>query len=74
MRRYLLEKASTDTLRLDACLGVAGRIAEEIDVLARNGELEFMQDTASCMASSLVVFLNKVSCHFAIVTDCRFSA
>ena len=61
MRRYRLEIAIHDPLRLDACLSTASQIAEEIAVLAGNGELEIMQDTASCMTSSLAVFLRKAS-------------
>lgn len=60
MQRYRVEIAVFDHLRLDSCLAVASRIAGEIDLLADNGELEIMQDTASCMTSSMVVFLRKV--------------
>jgi hypothetical protein len=68
MKRYLYETPSNpilviipDPLQLDACLAIASKIADEIHILAGNGELEIMQDTASCMTSSLVVFLRKVS-------------
>ncbi|ORY22181.1 hypothetical protein BCR39DRAFT_552054 [Naematelia encephala] len=60
MRRYRLEVDMDDPLRLDACLAVASQIAGELDVLAGNGELEIMQDTASCMTAALVNLLRKV--------------
>jgi hypothetical protein len=60
MRRYRYEMIAHDPLRLNSCLVIAGEISEEIQLLARNGELEIMQDTASCMTSALVVFFQKV--------------
>ncbi|WVR07895.1 hypothetical protein IAU60_004938 [Kwoniella sp. DSM 27419] len=60
LKRHMLETNPSDPSRIDACLGDAARIAEEIDILADNGDLGIMQDTSSCMASSLVVLLRKV--------------
>jgi hypothetical protein len=40
---------------------VVSRIADEIEILSRNGMLLLMQDSASGMTSSLVVFLRKAS-------------
>ena len=60
LKRNNLEIAPDDPMRLDACLGVVSRIVDAIEILAENGELEIMQDTASCMTSSTGVFLRKV--------------
>ena len=47
-------------MRLDACLSVASQIVDEIEILGKNGVLGVMQDTASCMTSSLGIFFHKV--------------
>ncbi|OCF38974.1 hypothetical protein I317_07229 [Kwoniella heveanensis CBS 569] len=59
LKRHRLEVAPTDPARIDACLSDASRVADEIDILADNGDLEIMQDTSSCMASALCVLLRK---------------
>ncbi|RSH84056.1 hypothetical protein EHS25_005301 [Saitozyma podzolica] len=61
LRRYILEESPQDPLHLDNCLSVVSRIADEIEILSRNGMLLLMQDSASGMTSSLVVFLRKAS-------------
>lgn len=61
MKRYRHEMVRQDPLRLDSCLEVMSRIADEVDILATNGMLVIMQDSASCMTSSMVVFARKVS-------------
>lgn len=63
MKRFHMEMKPSDPLRLDTCLHLVSRIADEIDILANNGMLVIMQDSASCMTSSLVVFMRKVSLH-----------
>ncbi|WVF68288.1 hypothetical protein IAT40_003053 [Kwoniella sp. CBS 6097] len=68
LKRHRLEAAPTDPGRIDACLSDASRIANEIDILADNGDLEIMQDTSSCMASALCVLLRKIF-HLASVTQ-----
>jgi len=60
VKRHHLELAPHDILRRDACLGVASQIVDNIEVLAETGELAFLQDTASCMTSSLGVLLRKM--------------
>jgi hypothetical protein len=60
MKRFRLDMVPTDPLRLDSCLHVVSRIADEIDILAHNGMLVIMQDSASTMTSSLAVFMRKV--------------
>lgn len=60
MKRYRLEISPHDLLRVDACLEIASRIADEIDILADNGMLIIMQDSASCMTANLVDFGRKV--------------
>lgn len=51
-------------MRLDACLSVASQIVDEIDSLGKLGVLGVMQDTASCMTSSLGIFFHKVCWHW----------
>lgn len=60
MKRFHLDMAPHDQLRLDSCLHIVARVADEVDILASNGMLVIMQDSASCMTSSLVVFMRKV--------------
>lgn len=60
LKRNHLDLTPHDPMRLDACLAVASRIVDEIEILAENGELEILQDTASCTTSSTGVFLRKV--------------
>lgn len=60
MQRYRYEmgrERERDPVRLDQCLCVVGRIVREIEALAANGLLIVMQDSASCMTSSLIVFV-----------------
>lgn len=61
MKRYRYEMArgprERDPLRLDQCLHVVSRITAEIEALSANGLLIIMQDSASCMTSSLIVFI-----------------
>lgn len=60
IKRHHLENAPSDPSRIDACLSDATKVAEQIEILANNGELGLMQDTESCMTSSLVVLLRNV--------------
>lgn len=60
MKRSRFEMSPDDPMRIDACLGVAARIADEIDNVAHNGALVIMQDSASCMTANLVDFARKV--------------
>jgi hypothetical protein len=60
IKRHNLENAPYDPSRIDACLSDAAKVAEQVDILANNGELDLMQDTESCMTSSLVVLLRNV--------------
>ena len=48
-------------MRLDACLSVASQIVDEIEILGKTAVLGIMQDTASCMTSSLGIFFHKAS-------------
>lgn len=61
LQRYLLELQPDDLGRREICLNTCDRIVAQIEILAEKGDLNVMQDTASCMTSSLVVFLRKVS-------------
>ncbi|ORX37541.1 hypothetical protein BD324DRAFT_622303 [Kockovaella imperatae] len=60
LQRQRLDLNPTDPLRLDMCLGVASEIVDLIAALADNGGLAVLQDTASCMTSSLAVLLHKI--------------
>ncbi|BEI99236.1 hypothetical protein CcaverHIS631_0402790 [Cutaneotrichosporon cavernicola] len=60
MKRYQQDLVRSDPLRLDSCLELVARIADEIDILAGNGMLIIMQDSASCMTSGLAEFAGKV--------------
>ncbi|WWD22922.1 hypothetical protein CI109_107417 [Kwoniella shandongensis] len=60
LKRHNLDIGPSDPARIDLCLSDAARIVDEIDTLADNGDLEIMQDTESCMTSSLVVLLRKM--------------
>jgi hypothetical protein len=60
MKRYQQDLVRSDPLRLDSCLELVSRIADEIDILAHNGMLVIMQDSASCMTSGLAEFAGKV--------------
>lgn len=60
LQRYLLELRPHDMMRREICLNTCDRILAQIEILAEKGDLNVMQDTASCMTSSLVVFLRKV--------------
>lgn len=60
MKRYRMEVSPNDSMRVDACLEVVSRIADEIDTVAQNGMLIIMQDSASCMTANLVDFARKV--------------
>lgn len=60
MKRYRADMVRQDPLRLDSCLEIVSRIADEVDILAANGMLVIMQDSASCMTSSMVAFARKV--------------
>lgn len=55
--RYEMARGPRDPLRLDQCLHVVSRITAEIEALSANGLLIIMQDSASCMTSSLIVFI-----------------
>lgn len=46
---------------LDQCLNVICEIVDLVEEVARRGLLVVMQDTGSCMTSTMVVFLKKVS-------------
>lgn len=48
-------------MRLDSCLSAASQIVDEIEMLGKKGTLGIMQDTASCMTSSLGIFFHKAS-------------
>lgn len=61
MKRYRHDMMRQDSLRLDSCLEIVSRIADEVDTLAANGMLVIMQDSASCMTSSMVAYCRKVS-------------
>lgn len=50
-------RAARDPVKLDQCLHVVSRITAEIETLSSNGLLIIMQDSASCMTSSLIVFI-----------------
>ena len=60
LHRHRLELAPHDPLRVDMCLSSASKCVDEIELLAETGPLPIMQDTGSCMTSSLIVFLRKV--------------
>ncbi|GMK58677.1 hypothetical protein CspeluHIS016_0601190 [Cutaneotrichosporon spelunceum] len=60
MKRYQQDLVRSDPLRLDSCLELVARIADEIDILAANGMLVIMQDSASCMTSGLAGFAGGV--------------
>ncbi|KAK8844525.1 hypothetical protein IAR55_006371 [Kwoniella newhampshirensis] len=60
LKRHNLDIGPSDPARIDLCLADTARIVDEIDILADNGDLEIMQDTESCMTSSLVVLLRKM--------------
>lgn len=60
LKRQHYELNPTLPTRLDACLSVASQIVDEIDSLGKLGVLGIMQDTASCMTSSLGIFFHKV--------------
>ena len=60
LHRHRLELAPQDPLRVDMCLSSASKCVDEIELLAETGPLPIMQDTGSCMTSSLIVFLRKV--------------
>ena len=66
--RYLLELAPDDWLRRERCLLTASLLVEEIAKLAKRGTLRLMKDTSGCMASSLAVFLKRVSVRSAELT------
>lgn len=61
LHRHRLELAPQDPLRLDMCLASASKCVDEIELLAETGPLPIMQDTGSCMTSSLIVFFRKGS-------------
>jgi len=61
LKRQYYELASHEPMRLDTCLSIASQIVDEIEILGKKGTLGIMQDTASCMTSSLGTFFHKVS-------------
>lgn len=61
LKRQHHELAPNVAMRLDACLSIASQIVDEIEVLGKKGTLGIMQDTASCMTSSLGIFFHKAS-------------
>lgn len=59
-------------MRLDTCLSIAAQIVDKVETLGRKGTLGIMQDTASCMTSSLGTFFHKV-CKLTVWADIRCS-
>ena len=62
IHRYKIANNDMDQGALDQCLSTSDAITNIIETLAQTGALTYIQDTSSCMTSSMVTLLVKVRC------------
>jgi len=62
IHRYKIAHNDMDQGALDQCLSTSDAITSIIEKLAQTGALTYIQDTSSCMTSSMVTLLVKVRC------------
>lgn len=61
IHRYKIANNDMDEGALNQCLSTSDAITTIIETLAHTGALTYIQDTSSCMTSSMVTLLVKVS-------------
>ena len=66
IHRYKIANNDMDQDTLDQCLSTSDAITSIIETLAQTGALTYIQDTSSCMTSSMVTLLVKV-CYLAVM-------